>query len=68
MEHSQKKTKLHFEHLLLKLYQLNQQETVQEKMDYYPLLEEMSVYYNLSAEELETRGFRKAYRRAVEGL
>ncbi len=68
MEHSQKKTKLHFEHLLLKLYQLNQQETVQEKMDYYPLLEEMSVFYNLTTEELQTRGFRKAYRRAVEGL
>ena len=68
MEHSQKKTKLHFEHLLLKLYQLNQQETVQEKMDYYPLLEEMSVYYNLTTEELQTRGFRKAYRRVVEGL
>ncbi|MBL4825274.1 MAG: hypothetical protein JKY07_08580 [SAR324 cluster bacterium] len=68
MEHSQKKTKLHFEHLLLKLYQLNQQETVQEKMDYYPLLEEMSVFYNLTTEELQTRGFRKAYRRVVEGL
>jgi SPX domain protein involved in polyphosphate accumulation len=68
MEHSQKKTKLHFEHLLLNLYQLNQQETVQEKMDYYPLLEEMSVFYNLTTEELQTRGFRKAYRRVVEGL
>ena len=68
MEHSQKKTKLHFENLLLKLYQLNQQETVQEKMDYYPLLEEMSVFYNLTTEELQTRGFRKAYRRVVEGL
>jgi SPX domain protein involved in polyphosphate accumulation len=68
MDSSRKKTKLHFEHLLLKLYQLNQQETVQEKMDYYPLLEEMSVFYNLTTEELQTRGFRKAYRRVVEGL
>ncbi|MCH2269888.1 MAG: hypothetical protein MK510_04970 [SAR324 cluster bacterium] len=50
------------------MYQFIQHENVPEKMDYYPLLEEMSVYYNLSAEELETRGFRKAYRRAVEGL
>jgi len=68
MDSSRKKTKLHFEHLLLKLYQLNQRVTVPEKMDYYPLLEEMSVYYNLTTEELQTRGFRKAYRRAVEGL
>ncbi len=37
-------------------------------MDYYPLLEEMSVFYNLTTEELQTRGFRKAYRRVVEGL
>jgi hypothetical protein len=28
----------------------------------------MSTYYNLTAEELQTRGFRKAYRQAVEGL
>jgi len=28
----------------------------------------MSAYYNLTAEELQTRGFRKAYRQAVEGL
>ena len=68
IDHSQKKAKLHFEHLLLKLYQFIQHENVPEKMDYYPLLEEMSVFYNLTTEELQTRGFRKAYRRVVEGL
>ena len=51
MDSSRKKTKLHFEHLLLKLYQLNQRVTVPEKMDYDPLLEEKSVYYNLTTEE-----------------
>jgi hypothetical protein len=47
---------------------MNQRATVPEKMDYFTLLEEMSAYYNLTAEELKTRGFRKAYRQAVEGL
>ncbi len=37
-------------------------------MDFYPLLEEMSIYYALSPDELLTRGFRKAYRQAVEGV
>ena len=47
---------------------MNQQFTVPESMDYYALLDEMSAYYNLTAEELQTRGFRKAYRQVVEGL
>ncbi|MEC9460844.1 MAG: hypothetical protein VYD14_06500 [SAR324 cluster bacterium] len=47
---------------------MNQQVTVPETMDYYTLLDEMSAYYNLTAEELQTRGFRKAYRQVVEGL
>ncbi|MDP6295627.1 MAG: hypothetical protein QF618_06405 [SAR324 cluster bacterium] len=47
---------------------MNQQVAVPETMDYYTLLDEMSAYYNLTAEELQTRGFRKAYRQAVEGL
>jgi hypothetical protein len=68
MSHTQKKTKLHFDHLLLKLHEMNQQLAVPGSMDYYPLLAEMSAYYNLTAEELQTRGFRKAYRQAVEGL
>ena len=37
-------------------------------MDFYSLLDEMSVYYCLSTEELLTRGFRKAYRQAIEGV
>ena len=68
MVRSQKKTKLHFKHLLLKLHQKTQQTTVPDKIDYYSLLEEMSVYYNLTPEELLLRGFRKAYRQVVEGL
>ena len=68
MVRPQKKTKLHFNHLLLKLYQKTQQITVTEKIDFYPLLEEMSIYYNLTPEELLLRGFRRAYRQAVEGL
>ena len=68
MSHLQRKTKLHFENLLLKLHEMNQRVTVPESMDYYILLDEMSAYYNLTAEELQDRGFRKAYRQVVEGL
>ena len=68
MNNSQKNPKLHFDQILLKLDEMNQRVTVPEKMDYFTLLEEMSSYYNLTAEELKTRGFRKAYRQAVEGL
>ena len=68
MSNSQKNPKLHFDQILLKLDEMNQRVTVPEKMDYFTLLEEMSAFYNLTAEELKTRGFRKAYRQAVEGL
>ena len=68
MNNSQKNPKLHFDQILLKLVEMNQRVTVPEKMDYFTLLEEMSAFYNLTAEELKTRGFRKAYRQAVEGL
>jgi len=68
MRNQEKKTKLHYDHLLLKLHEINHQDPVPERMDYYSLLEEMSTYYNLTAEELQTCGFRKAYRQAVEGL
>ena len=68
MNNSQKNPKLHFNQILLKLDEMNHRVTVPEKMDYFTLLEEMSAYYNLTAEELKTRGFRKAYRQAVEGL
>ena len=67
MNNSQKNPKLHFDQILLKLDEMNQRVTVPEKMDYFTLLEEMSAYYNLTAEELKTRGFRKAYRQTVEG-
>lgn len=68
MNNTQKNPKLHFDQILLKLDEMNQRVTVPEKMDYFTLLEEMSAFYNLTAEELKTRGFRKAYRQAVEGL
>ena len=68
MNNSQKNPKLHFDQILLKLDEMHQRVTVPEKMDYFTLLEEMSAYYNLTVEELKTRGFRKAYRQAVEGL
>ena len=68
MVRPQKKTKLHFENLLLKLHQKTLQTTVPEKIDFYPLLEEMSLYFNLTPEELLLRGFRRAYRQAVEGV
>ena len=68
MVQPQKQTKLHFNHLLLKLHQKTQQTAVSEKIDFYSLLEEMSIYYNLTSEELLLRGFRRAYRQAVEGL
>ena len=68
MNNSQKNPKLHFDQILFKLDEMNKRVTVPEKMDYFTLLEEMSAYYNLTAEELKTRGFRKAYRQAVEGL
>ena len=63
-----KKTKLHFDQLQLKLNQIVQQDIVSEKIDFYLLLGELSVYYCLSTEDLLTRGFRKAYRQAVEGV
>ena len=68
MNNSLKNPKLNFDQILLKLEEMNQRVTVPEKMDYFTLLEEMSAFYNLTAEELKTRGFRKAYRQAVEGL
>ena len=63
-----KKTKLHFDQLQLKLYQIIQQTNNLEKIEFYSLLDEMSVYYSLTTEELLTRGFRKAYRQAIEGV
>ncbi len=63
-----KKTKLHFDQLQLKLHQIVQHDTVSERIDFYSLLDAMSVYYCLSTEELLTRGFRKAYRQSVEGV
>jgi len=68
MVRRQKKTKLHFNHLLLKLHQKTQRPTVPEEIDFYPLLKEMSLYYNLTPEELLLSGFRRAYRQAVEGV
>ena len=61
-------TKLHFDQLLLLLEKMILQTSVPEKKDFYYLLEEISVKYNLTGEELLMRGFRKAYRQVVDGV
>ena len=61
-------TKLHFEQLLLLLEKMISQTSVPEKKDFYHLLEEISIKYNLTREELLMRGFRKAYRQVVDGV
>ena len=62
------KTKLHFDQMLLLLEKNILRTSVPEKKDFYHLLEEISVKYNLSREELLMRGFRKAYRQVVDGV
>jgi len=62
------KTKLHFDQLLLLIEKMIFQTSVSEKKDYYHLLEEISIKYNLTKEELLMRGFRKAYRQVVDGV
>ena len=62
------KTKLQFDQLLLLLEKMLLQTSVPEKKDFYNLLEEISVKYNLTREELLMRGFRKAYRQVVDGV
>jgi hypothetical protein len=61
-------TKLHFDQLLLLLEKLILQTSVPEKKDFSYLLEEISIKYNFTKEELLMRGFRKAYRQVVEGV
>ena len=61
-------TKLHFGQLLLILEKMILQTSVPEKKDFYNLLEEISIKYNLTREELLMRGFRKAYRQVVDGV
>ena len=61
-------TKLYFDQLLLLLEKMILQTSVPEKKDFYNLLEEISVKYNLTREELLMRGFRKAYRQVVDGV
>ncbi len=61
-------SKINFEQLLLILEKLILQNTIEEKKDFYQLLEEISINYNLTREELLMRGFRKAYRQIVDGV
>ena len=61
-------TKLHFDQLLLLLEKIILQTSVPEKKDFYYLLEEISIKYNLPREELLIKGFRKAYRQVVDGV
>ena len=60
--------KLYFDQLLLLLEKMILQTSVPDKKDFYHLLEEISVKYNLTREELLMRGFRKAYRQVVDGV
>tara|TARA_Y100000739_G_C20283952_1_gene317955 strand:- start:205 stop:408 length:204 start_codon:yes stop_codon:yes gene_type:complete len=61
-------TKLQFDQLLLLLEEMILQTSIPEKKDFYNLLEEISIKYNLTREELLMRGFRKAYRQVVDGF
>ena len=61
-------TKLHFDQLLLLLDEMILQESISDRKDFYQLLEEISIKYNLTREELLMRGFRKAYRQVVDGF
>ena len=61
-------TKLHFDQLLLLLEKNILLTSVPEKKDFYNLLEEISIKYNLTREELLLIGFRKAYRQVVDGV
>jgi len=61
-------SKLHFDQLLLLLEEMILQASIPEKKDFYNLLEEISIKYNLTREELLMRGFRKAYRQVVDGF
>ena len=61
-------TKLYFDQLPLLLEEMILQTSVPEEKDFYHLLEEISIKYNLTEEELLMRGFRKAYRQVVDGV
>jgi len=59
---------LRFDQLLILLEKMILQASVPEKKDFFHLMEEISVKYNLTREELLMRGFRKAYRQIVDGV
>ena len=61
-------TNLQFDQLLLLLDGMISKTSIPEKKDFYNLLEEISIKYNLTSEELLMRGFRKAYRQVVDGF
>ncbi len=61
-------TELHFDQLLLLLENRISKKSISEKKDFYHLLDEISIKYNLTSEELLIRGFRKAYRQVVDGV
>ena len=61
-------TNLHFDQLLLLLEKKVYQTSVTEKKDFYYLLEEISLKFNLTREELLMKGFRRAYRQVVDGV
>ena len=67
-KNNQVKTKLHYDQLLLLLEKMMLQNSIPEKKDFFHLLQEISIKYNLTRDELLMRGFRKAYRQVVDGV
>ena len=59
---------LRFDQLLILLEKMILQASVPEKKDFFHLMEEISIKYNLTRDELLMRGFRKAYRQVVDGF
>ena len=59
---------LHFDQLLYLLDKMILQTSDPKKKDFYYLLEEISLKYNLTREQVLMRGFRKAYRQVVDGV
>ena len=62
------KTKLHFDQLLLLLEERIPQTSISEEQDFYYLLKEISIKYDLTPKELLMKGFRKAYRQVIDGV
>ena len=61
-------SKITYELLLACLFQRLSKPVTGNEHDFLPLLEECSIYFEVSGDFLLQRGFRKAYRQILEGL